>query len=168
MSGDLTARPSEMPLGEAADFDGGAAGARRVTTFNVPVGDSGYVERFLNFKASGLVSNNNIIDSKLQARSHGQFLWPMFLKSLCHCFDYWVQHCPPSATAAAAANVDTSLMKLAGTALRQDFTSPGAVRALARLRLPVRDKGGGIRSLGASAPAAFVGAISSVRCGLVH
>ena len=124
-----------------------------------PVGDAGYVEAYLEDKATAVLSKIATVSTKLRDR-HLQSLYCVTYYSLATSFHYWLQHCYPHETRDAARRVDTALLQTVALCI-----SDGAVQdplTLRRLRMPARMYGGGIREQADLAPAAFAGTIHRV------
>ena len=95
---------------------------------------------------------------------HPQELWAMLQYSLQHKVTYWLRTCTPEETEEMASLVDTAILDAvhAATGIRFDAEKV----AKDRLRLPLRMKGGGVRSMVDLRNPVFMGAILDVlqRC----
>ena len=165
-SGDVSGRPEGVAVsGTAAHYrfgdDAGAAGARGVLVFNVPFGEPGFVDSFMETKAEGVASSIKKVNDMLRPTSHGHHLWTVLYYSLSRTFDFWLRNSRPGDVEAAARRVDAAVLEAAESALGADFSVDTAELALRRLRLPVRTKGGGLRSLTDLRHAAFVGGLTA-------
>ena len=98
-----------------------------------------------------------------ELQSESQSLWASLQYALAPTFDYWVQHDFPTRTARAARHLDTGLLDVARVAMgareRLCYTrqqaDPFIDRVVRRLRMPARERGGGLRSREALGPIAF-------------
>lgn len=95
----------------------------------------------------------NTIGQKLRAASL-QALYCATYHGFFPLFQYWVQHCYPADVAPIAAYIDSKLVEVVSVCGGRSLLEDSLARA--RLRLPARMFGGGIRSLADVAPAAFV------------
>jgi hypothetical protein len=100
---------------------------------------------------------STISDISDQLRGFSSEAWHCLYFSSAHQWDYWMQHLLPEVSLAPSARVDAALLAAAEKALGIDFSAPDAEVARRRLRLPVRLRGGGVRSHVETTRAAFVG-----------
>ena len=148
-------RPAAFPIGICRDTSGDAAGYG-IRVGGVPVGDPEYVQHSLACKVEKVVSKVNTVKDVLQ---------PLHLQAL-HCstyyglnslFQHWVRHCYPEDVLGAARHVDAAVLRVVRACLGEAVVADPI--AAARLRLPARMYGGGIRGSVDVAPAAFLGAV---------
>ena len=121
---------------------------------NIPIGQPGYIAAYLASKADSICSKIETISDVLCA--DGNEAWCALYYSSSRQLDYWARGCFPEQLAEAAALVDAAVATAAQRATGVAFADDPVL--LARLRLPGRLKGGGLRSVAALSPAAFVGA----------
>ena len=146
-----------------------------IVVAGVPIGDQEYVRVHLAKTASATKSKIETISSKLRAESV-QALHVLNIFCLQPIFTYWTQHVYPSDVVepnrrypraeAPAAVVDSALLEVAcathGAFVRDDPF------ANARLRLPAKFNGGGLRSLAETAEAAFAAAVIKIAPKLIE
>ena len=122
----------------------------------VPVGDTAYVRQCLSQKAATVVSKVNTVSDVLRPL-HLQALQCCTYYGLNSLFHHWVRHCLPEDVLEAACQVDSAVLRVARACHGDAVTTDPY--AAARLRLPARMYGGGLRSAADVAPAAFLGAL---------
>lgn len=157
VAGDMSVHPARPPNLDpgSIQLQSGAVGYG-LDVAGVPVGDDIYVAATLDCRAEESVSKIQTITSQLRDH-HLQSLHAVIVYCLAPAFHYWIQHCDPRLTAAAAQRVDQALATAATICYGPGVASdPFAAR---RLRLPARKYGGGLRRLVDVAPAAFVGTL---------
>ena len=81
------------------------------------------------------------------------------VSSITACSTSWMMHCDPDLLSPFLAQVDACILRCAQAALGCSLQGPKAALARARIRLPIRNKGGGLPCFVDSAPAFFVGAV---------
>ena len=146
-----------------------------IVVAGVPIGDQEYVRVHLAKTASATKSKIESISLKLRAESV-QALHVLNIFCLQPIFTYWTQHVYPSdivernrrypRAESPAAVVDAALLEVAcathGAFVRDDPF------ANARLRLPAKFNGGGLRSLADNAEAAFAAAVIKIAPKLIE
>ena len=136
---------------------------REIVIFNVPVGETRYLEAVLRQEAReiGKVTRQYVEDIEEQ---YPQELWTMLQFSLHHRITYWLRTCTPKETEEMAEHVGWGIMEAVQAATGVDFDLEAAARE--RLRLPARMKGGGIKRAADTRRPAFLGALLDVlpRC----
>ena len=131
----------------------------------IPVGEHEYVQQVLDEKFEQVEREILEVHDKLGA-DNPQAQWLMILKSSQFRLDYLVQHCPPAATASIAARFDALMARLTGDVLGADIAT-AAPHGDARLRLPMRRGGLGVRSRSALRDPAYIGAAAKAIPALV-
>ena len=150
-----TDRPEDFPLGTCRAADGTVTGFG-ILVGGVPVGDTAYVRQCLSQKAATVVSKVNTVSDVLRPL-HLQALQCCTYYGLNSLFHHWVRHCLPEDVLEAACQVDSAVLRVARACHGDAVTTDPY--AAARLRLPARMYGGGLRSAADVAPAAFLGAL---------
>ena len=118
----------------------------------IPLGDEVYVRQGLHADTLRIESYFSTIEEQLHADDHAA--WAMQQFCLQPCFDFHLQHVPPSLTRAYASRIDEALDDLTS---RRCSSHPDEWPELARRRLsqPVRRHGCGIRRRLDLAPSAY-------------
>ena len=131
--------------------------------FNVPMGESYYIDAVLKLKGMQVspTTNNNVTDL---ANEHPKELWTMLQFSLQHKVRYWLRTRTPEETKEIASHVDACIMEAVEASTSIDFDEEEMTEE--RLRLPTRMKGGGIKKLTDLRRPAFLGALLDIlpRC----
>ena len=85
-----------------------------------------------------------------------QCCWALTLRCIQHMGNYWTRHIPPHLTAAFCTRIDASVqtMVIASTQLDSTTLSPFTVE---RMKLPIKCKGMGLRSLYDRRHAEYIG-----------
>jgi hypothetical protein len=167
-SDDIEGRPEGLPIGTLEHYkcerapagcvppDDRAAG---VVVFNVPVGTSAFVQSILGSKAARVGGNFTKLQVELHPVSHNHTLWTAMYYSLSHQFDFWLRNCFPDDVLPHAEHVDRVMLSTLTVAWGVDVRE--CPRALRRLRMPVRQKGAGLRdSVALLRHAAFIGGVA--------
>ena len=122
----------------------------------IPVGDSVYITARMDKEAQATMSTISKVSGKLRDL-HLQSLYSVTLRSLAPKFLYRVQRVFREDGRQAAAKVDAAIRQAVASCVGDAVVEDDIARA--RLLLPARMYGGGIRSLEDVSPAAFIGAL---------
>jgi hypothetical protein len=136
---------------------------RGVTTFNVPIGEDGYVAHVLKNKAEKVRQLAREYTTDLEEENPHK-LWTMLQLSLHHRVTYWLRTCTPEETEEMARMVDGAIMEGAQAATIIYFEQTDAAKD--KSRVPARIKGGGIKRLEDVRYPTFLGALLEIlpRC----
>ena len=117
----------------------------------IPLGDEAFIRAVLHEKVDAIVVTAGKAIEALSSSPHS--LWSVLYYSLSTQFDFWLRHVPPAFTRPAAARMDELILNVAAR-LGYDGMLMDDI-SLARLRLPARMRGCGLRSRVCLAPIAF-------------
>jgi len=131
---------AELLEGEDAD------GNKGIEVVGIPVGDDGYVERFVRCKAEGAISKSNLIIQKL-CPTHLQIAQVLTYYCLTPLVDYLASSLPPKAVRSALRLFDRGLLAAATPHLVPQAAADDPL-IKRRLRLPARLAGGALRERG--------------------
>ena len=163
--GAIDGKPVDLPIGTPGHYGFEVVGETRearaegLCVYNVPIGTAAFVQGYLHSKAARIGGNFSKLQAKLQPVSHAHYLWTSLYYSASRQFDFWLRNSFPRDVEPHAVELDGKLVAAVSAAWQVDVRS--CTRALRRLRLPVRCKGGGIRDLAELCHSAFVGGLAA-------
>jgi hypothetical protein len=127
-----------------------------VMCYGVPIGSEEYTKLALAGKCDEIASISSKLINTLGS-SHKQQLWLLTLFSTARKFEYFARHCYPDHSRDACTRFDAIIHEQATHALGVSLDHDRF--ATARLALPRRYRGAGLRKMADVAPAAFCGAM---------
>ncbi|KAJ1628478.1 hypothetical protein T492DRAFT_875140, partial [Pavlovales sp. CCMP2436] len=140
-------------------LDGALTPHYGVMCYGVPIGSEEYVKLALAGKCDEIASISNKLIAMLSS-SHKQQLWLLTLFSTARKFEYFAHHCYSDLARDACTRFDAIIHTQATHALGVSLDDDQL--ATARLALPRRYWGAGLRRMIDIAPAAFCGAMTEV------
>ncbi|KAJ1624419.1 hypothetical protein T492DRAFT_881835 [Pavlovales sp. CCMP2436] len=138
-------------------LDGALTPHYGVMCYGVPIGSEEYVKLALAEKCDEIASISNKLIATLSS-SHKQQLWLLTLFSTARKFEYFARHCYPDQARDACTRFDAIIHTQATHALGVSLDDDQL--ATARLALPRRYRGAGLRRMVDIAPIAFGGAMT--------
>ena len=138
-------------------LDGALTPHYGVMCYGVPIGSEEYVKLALAGKCDEIAGISNKLIAT-PSSSHKQQLWLLTLFSTARKFEYFARHCYPDQARDACTRFDAIIHTHATHALGVSLDDDQL--ATARLALPRRYRGAGLRRMVDIAPAAFCGAMT--------
>ena len=149
--------------GKTGTLDGNALPG--ITVFNVPIGEEGFVKGYLEQKKNKITWGFDIMMTLLYPGTwphpeipSRQMVW--ILTVICFQFmgDYWLRHVRPDYTWECVEGIDAGVNSLLKTCTRI-YIDSWTVIAKEKMRLPIKNKGCGLREVVDRRHGQFVGAM---------
>jgi hypothetical protein len=160
---DLENCPWRARVGAPIGVDEIGRGFRGIIVAGVPIGQADYRRVALDAKAKEIVKYIEDTVEKLSCNPHA--LWAALYYCCQSRFDFWLRHETPDITRSGAGQVDAALEKAVESLSYSGMLDDDIL--LARLRLPARRRGCGIRSRGWLAAIAFASCFIECAEGLI-
>ena len=150
---------NEYSIGRLPDTpeDAPRGGGFGIMVAGVPLGDDKFVARTLANKVDKICEGNKTITETLRMKST-QAMYALLMYCSQPRLNYEMRILHPRVLDEHLSRMDKDILDAVCVASEVDFTRSDSARALRRLRLPLRARGGGIRSQRQVAPAAYVAA----------
>ena len=133
---------------------------------NIPMGSKGYVKTYLDKKKSRIIQGFDLVSEALDPGRYPhpeiptrQMQWILTFACLQFQGDYWLRHIDPRLTDLFAKGIDEGIYQLVEKAIGIRIASFSDI-ARERMRLPLRNKGCGLREAADRAYAQFMGAVA--------
>ena len=137
-----------------------------ISICNIPLGADKYIKNYLRGKKSKISAGFDIITNTLDPGQYPhpeipirQMLWILILACLQFQGDYWLRHIDPRLTEEFSASIDEDIYGVVEKAFGIRINSFSDI-ARERMRLPIRNKGCGLREAVGRRHAQYVGAVA--------
>ena len=154
---------SRAGIDEGHTIDMNGVKSYGINVYGIPVGSDKYIKAILEKQATRIEKSIDTTKTKMDPEQiiapelpGRQCCWALTLRCIQHMGNYWTRHIPPHLTAAFCTRIDASVqtMVIASTQLDSTTLSPFTVE---RMKLPIKCKGMGLRSLYDRRHAEYIG-----------